>query len=139
MITLHGFGPFLGTPDSGPFVIKVTPLLRGHGIGRHPRARIAELAIQDVDALAAVLGDKPFLTGDQPCGADASVFGIVTAIATPPLDSPIRTALRQHLNLVAYCDRITSRYLTGLTETFQDGAAAGSRYCGTQHGACELQ
>jgi glutathione S-transferase len=113
--------------------------LRGHGIGRHPRARIAELAIRDLDALAAVLGDKPFLTGDQPCGADASVFGIVTAILTPPLDSPIRTVLQQHSNLVTYCDRITSRYFTGQTETFQDGAAAGSRYPGTQHDARQLQ
>jgi hypothetical protein len=51
----------------------------------------------------------------------------------------IQTALRRHPNLVAYCDRITSRYFTGQTEIFQDGAAAGSRYPGTQHDACELQ
>jgi glutathione S-transferase len=86
--------------------------LRGHGIGRHPRAQVAELAIRDVNALAAILGDKPFLTGDQPCGADAFVFGIVTAILTPPLDSPIRTVLQQHANLVAYRDRIMRRYWT---------------------------
>lgn len=91
--------------------------LRGHGIGRHPRAQIAELAIRDVSALAAVLGDKPFLTGDQPCGADASVFGIVTAILTPPLDSPIRSALQQQANLVAYRDRITRRYFPGQPES----------------------
>jgi glutathione S-transferase len=90
--------------------------LRGHGIGRHPRAQIAELAIRDVNALAAVLGDKPFLAGDQPCGADASVFGIVTAILTPPLDSPIRTTLQRHANLVAYRDRIARRYFSGQPE-----------------------
>jgi hypothetical protein len=28
VITLHGFGPFLGTPDSSPFVIKVMLLLK---------------------------------------------------------------------------------------------------------------
>jgi glutathione S-transferase len=91
--------------------------LRGHGIGRHPRAQIAELAIRDVNALAAVLGDKPFLTGDQPCGTDAFVFGIVTAILTPPLDSPIRSALQQQANLVAYRDRITRRYFSGQSES----------------------
>jgi hypothetical protein len=53
--------------------------LHGHGIGRLPRALIAELAIRDINALAVVLGDKPLLTGDRPCGADAFVFGIVTA------------------------------------------------------------
>jgi glutathione S-transferase len=103
--------------------------LRGHGIGRLPRAQIAELAIRDVNALAAVLGDKPFLTGDQPCGADAFVFGIVTAILTPPLASPIRTALQQRVNLVAYCDRIARRYFSEQPEApFHDGAAAGARH-----------
>jgi glutathione S-transferase len=105
--------------------------LRGHGIGRHPRARIVEFAIRDVDALAAVLGDKPFLADDQPCGADAFVFGIVTAILTPPLDSLIRTALRQHANLVAYCDRMTNRYFSGHPES----APRRARYPDTRRGA----
>jgi glutathione S-transferase len=87
--------------------------LHGHGIGRHARAQIAELAIRDIGALAAVLGDKPYLGGDKPCGADAFAFGIVTAILTPPLELPIRRAMQQHGNLVAYCDRITSRYFSG--------------------------
>jgi glutathione S-transferase len=86
--------------------------LHGHGIGRHARKEIAEFAIRDVEALAAVLGDKPFLGGDQPCGGDAFMFGIVTAILTPPLASPIRTAMQRHSNLVAYCDRITRRYFS---------------------------
>jgi hypothetical protein len=41
------------------------------------------------------------------------VFGIVAAILTPQLNSPIRTAMQQHANLVAYCDRITSQYFSG--------------------------
>ena len=32
MITLHGFGPFFGTPDSSPFVIKVMMLLKLAGV-----------------------------------------------------------------------------------------------------------
>jgi glutathione S-transferase len=87
--------------------------LHGHGIGRHARAQIADFAIRDVDALAAILGDKPYLNGDKPCGADAFVFGIITAMLTPQLDSPIRTAMQQHTNLVAYRDRITKQYFSG--------------------------
>ncbi len=68
---------------------------------------IAGLAIRDVDALAAILGDKPFIMGDEPCAADASVFGILTSILTPPLDSELRTSTQRHANLVAYRDRIT--------------------------------
>jgi glutathione S-transferase len=86
--------------------------LLGHGIGRHARQQIVEFAIRDVDALAAILGDKPFLMGDKPCAADAFFFGIVTSILTPPLDSPIRLAMQKHANLVAYRDRITSLYFT---------------------------
>jgi glutathione S-transferase len=84
--------------------------LHGHGIGRHTRPRIAELAIRDVEALAAILADKPFVMGDAPCAADAFVFGIVTAILTPPLESPVRTAIERQTNLVAYRDRITAKY-----------------------------
>jgi glutathione S-transferase len=102
--------------------------LRGHGIGQLSRTEIALLAVRDVDALAATLGDKPFLAGDQPCAADAFVFGIVTAILTPPLASPIRTALQQHANLNAYCDRMTRRYFSAPPESScQDDAAAGRR------------
>jgi len=86
--------------------------LHGHGIGRLPRAEIAKLAISDIETLAEILGDNPFLTGHEPCAADASVFGIVTSILTPPLDSPLRAAMQQHAGLVAYRDRITERYFS---------------------------
>jgi glutathione S-transferase len=84
--------------------------LTGHGIGRHPKARIADLGNRDLSALSAILGDKPYLMGDTPCGADATVFGFVTSILTPPLDSPMRTAAMAMANLVAYRDRLTTQY-----------------------------
>jgi glutathione S-transferase len=84
--------------------------LFGHGLGRHPTAEIARLAIRDFDALAVLLGDKPYLMGDTPCGADATVFGFVTAILTPPLETPIRAAALRHANFVSYRDRITRAY-----------------------------
>jgi glutathione S-transferase len=84
--------------------------LHGHGLGRHNKADIAMLAGRDIDALSALVGDKPYLMGDKPCGADAFVFGIVTSILTPPLDSPLRTAMLKHANLVAYRDRLTRQF-----------------------------
>jgi glutathione S-transferase len=87
--------------------------LHGHGIGRHPRQQIAELAIRDVETLAAILGSKLFLMGDKPCAADAVVFGIVTSILTPSLKSPIRAAMERRANLVSYRDRITNQYFLG--------------------------
>jgi len=84
--------------------------LRGHGLGRHSTADIAELAACDIAALATMLGNKPYLMGDEPCGTDASLFGMVTSILTPPLESPLRDAMNKHRNLVAYRDRLTQRY-----------------------------
>lgn len=84
--------------------------LFGHGMGRHSRAEIALLATADVDALAALVGDKPYLMGDRACGADATVFAFVTAILTPPLPNPIRSGIAERPNLVAYRDRIARRY-----------------------------
>jgi glutathione S-transferase len=84
--------------------------LHGHGLGRHGRADIVALATRDIDALATLVADKPYLMGDKPSGADATVFGMVTAILTPPLDTPLRDAIARHANLVAYRDRLTRLY-----------------------------
>jgi glutathione S-transferase len=90
--------------------------LIGHGIGRHDSAAIAELGIRDLHALAAVLGDRPYLTGGEPCGADATMFGMIAALLTPELDSPlVATALRQ-ANLVAYRDRMMERFFPELAK-----------------------
>jgi glutathione S-transferase len=84
--------------------------LRGHGMGRHAKGDIARLAARDIDALAVLLADKPYLMGGAACGADASLFGIVTSILTPPLDSSLRATMNCYSNLVAYRDRLTRLY-----------------------------
>jgi glutathione S-transferase len=86
--------------------------LHGHGIGRHPRSEIVQLAGRDIETLAQILGDNPFLMGKEPCSADACVFGIVTSILTPPLESPLRAAMQRQANLIAYRDRMSERYFS---------------------------
>jgi glutathione S-transferase len=94
--------------------------LLGHGLGRHTTAEIAELGGRDLDALAVLLGDKSYLMGEKPCGADATAFGIVAAILTPSLDMPLRAAAARRANLVGYRDRVMSCF-------FSDPAAVGAR------------
>jgi len=84
--------------------------LHNHGLGRHEDAAIEAFAIRDVEALARLMGDRPFMMGDRPSGADATVFGMLAALSVPPLNSPIRDAVRGHANLASYCDRILERY-----------------------------
>lgn len=79
--------------------------LWGHGLGRHERSDIERLAARSIESVAAVLGDKPFLAGDQPCGADATVFAFILGLLCQHFDGPTRDVGLQHANLVAYRDR----------------------------------
>jgi glutathione S-transferase len=89
---------------------KIRGVLQGQGFGRHSRAEVAELTGRVVDSLAAILGDKPFLMGSKPCGADAAVAGMLIAILCPVFESPTRAAIERHQNLVAYRDRMLAQY-----------------------------
>lgn len=84
--------------------------LHGQGLGRHSLEEITELAGIGYAALARLLGDKPYLLGDRPCGVDASVFAQLASVLTPFFDSPVRNAALRHANLVAYTDRMMTSY-----------------------------
>jgi glutathione S-transferase len=88
----------------------VMAILHGQGIGRHSVAEIGDIAEQSFSALSRLLGDKPYLTGQRPCGADASLFGLVAGVLTPLFETPVRRAAERHENLVNYRDRMMARY-----------------------------
>jgi glutathione S-transferase len=81
------------------------------GFGRHSGREIGELGVRDVEALSTLLGDKPFLFGDEPCGGDATAFAFVAETMAPITDSAMRTAAEGHANLVSYRDRLMATYL----------------------------
>jgi glutathione S-transferase len=89
---------------------KTVAATKSHGLGRHTRPEIERLAIRDLDSLATILSDKPFLMGDSLCAADATVAAFVLGLLCPVFKTPIRTAAEGHANLVAYCGRLTARY-----------------------------
>lgn len=91
MITLYTFGPALG-------------------LGRHSRAEIETLGCRDIDALAALLGDQPYLLGDTPCGADACAYAFVAGLLCPVFETALRTQTERHANLCAYAARMQARY-----------------------------
>jgi glutathione S-transferase len=80
------------------------------GVGRFDSKEIAALGTRDVDALATLIGDKPFLMGDTPCAADASVFSMLVLLMDPATSSATRDAALAKPNLVAYRDRIMKKY-----------------------------
>jgi glutathione S-transferase len=87
--------------------------LHGQGLARHTPDQVATLACRAIDAVADFLGSKPYLLGDTPCGADASVFPIILNLLCPLFDTPARRHAESHANLVAYTVRMRERYFSG--------------------------
>jgi glutathione S-transferase len=78
------------------------------------------LASRDIGAIADYLADKPYLMGDRPCGADATVFPFMAHALCPHFETAILTCAGQRPNLVAYRDRLMEQY-------FPDFAGAGKQ------------
>ncbi len=89
---------------------KVVKSLRMQGIGLHSGDEIVQLATRGIDALADQLGDKPWLMGNAPCSADASVFATVAGLLCPVFNTPLLAATERHANLVAYRGRGMARW-----------------------------
>ena len=79
--------------------------VRIHGRGGQGVVTAAELL-----SVAAFLGGKPWLMGEEPCGADASAWSMVAGTLCPHFETPIRTPAERHANLVAYRDRGMQRW-----------------------------
>ncbi|HEX3365343.1 glutathione S-transferase family protein [Phenylobacterium sp.] len=85
-------------------------VLHGQGFGRHSAEEVGDLAARSVTALAEIVGDGPYLSGELICGADATLFAGLTAALSPHFDTPVRDAILGHANLVAYHDRMRARF-----------------------------
>lgn len=83
----------------------VRTALHGHGLGRHSRDEIYALGEKDLAAIAAQLGDKPFMMGDSATSLDAVLYPFVEGLWIEELPSPLLTAIKQHDNLGAYKER----------------------------------
>lgn len=79
--------------------------LKGQGLGRHSPAEVARIGAGNLKAISDFLGDKPWLMGETPCGADAAVWSMVAGAICPHFRSGVRAAGESHANLVAYRDR----------------------------------
>ncbi len=82
----------------------------GQGMGRRPDDEVLKFLKDDIDALSAFLGDKPYFMGDKLRSVDASVYSTVRHITDSPWDWPGRDYARSKANLVAYTDRIRDEF-----------------------------
>jgi glutathione S-transferase len=84
--------------------------LHAQGTGRHTFDEVMGMGVADVDALAELLGDRPFLLGDVPRTVDCTVFAFLENLLGFPYDSPIRKRGLEHANLAAYRARVRERW-----------------------------
>jgi glutathione S-transferase len=95
---------------------RVAARLRAQGFGRHSPAEIERLGAASIQALADILGDKPCLFGEAPCGADATAFAFVSGLLCPIFEGGLRRAAESHANLIAYEARLRARFWPELAE-----------------------
>ena len=92
---------------------RVLEALRAHGLGRHSTTEAEELGRRSVAALSALLGNKPYLLGPEPCGVDATAFGMTASLLTPWFESGLRHYAESHRNLVTVRDRMLAEHYPG--------------------------
>ncbi|WP_211206648.1 glutathione S-transferase family protein [Wenxinia marina] len=83
--------------------------LHARGIARHSPEVIAAKGRADLDALAAFLGDRPFLVADRPTTADTAVFGLLAPMVFWPMNTPVADHAKSLPAIQAYCDRMRER------------------------------
>jgi glutathione S-transferase len=111
-----GVKGFLGGIIAGIVQKQVKKSLHGHGIGRHPAETIWKLGIDDVNALAHFLGNRPWGFGNKATVFDAVLFAFVASIVRTPWSFSLKEATLKHRNLVDHSDRMLATYFPELVK-----------------------
>lgn len=104
-----GFPWFLRVIIPGIARKQTLQALHGQGMGRHSADERFDRVRRDVVALRDLLGDKPYLFGDQPTAADYSVVPMLRAAIVTPVEKPLGQFIKYDPGLTAYVTRGTDR------------------------------
>lgn len=80
------------------------------GMGRHTQDEIYQFGMESLDYVAYVLGDKPYILGDQIHTIDAIVYAMTVNILYTPFESPLKEHARKFPSLDAHCRGVHERY-----------------------------
>ncbi len=83
------------------------------GMGRHTPDEIYAFGKADIQAVADLLGDKLYMHGPEPTLLDACVVSYTGSVLLPPIETPLKEAVKSHANLVAFNERMMQRYFPG--------------------------
>ncbi len=93
---------------------RIRRTLHGQGVSRYTEGEKMILADRVFASLSAILGDTPYIMGERPCGADATVFAFVLGVLCPVSESGIRGSAKSYPNLEDYCVRLKQQYYPDL-------------------------
>lgn len=80
----------------------VRAAMYSQGMGRHSVEEQFARADHDISTIQTLLGDKPFLFGDKPTAADASVVPMLAALAVPHAKTVLHERVASDATLMAY-------------------------------------
>jgi glutathione S-transferase len=89
---------------------KVRASAAAQGLYRHTPEERRLLARRGLVSFSTLLGDKAFLFGDKPHGADATLGAFVVGALCPLFDGACREEAEALPNVVAYAQRIKATY-----------------------------
>lgn len=89
-------------------------ILYRQGLLRHSDNEIVESARRDWQAVLTVMDDEPFFFGSEPTGIDAILFGTLAPTLLTPVPSPVREFLEGQPRLLAYTERMRTRFFPEL-------------------------
>lgn len=80
------------------------------GTSRLSRAAVEENAGKDIDAIATLLGENPYLMGEAATAVDGFIYGVLANLRVPMFETELRRRIESHANLTAYIERISNRF-----------------------------
>lgn len=102
--------PRVVRPIAVPLIRRsVRRTLHYQGTSRHSRETVITFAQADLAAVAGFLGEQVFMLGAQPRFIDVVCFSFLEVALHGP-ETMTTELVREHANLVGYCDRMRARY-----------------------------
>ncbi|KTD23582.1 Uncharacterised protein [Legionella lansingensis] len=86
--------------------------------GRHSAQEVREMGFKTLDAIAIMLGEKKYFHGNEITSIDATAFAFLANIIWLPFEDPSKIHLRNHKNLLHYCDRIWGSFYPEMPKPF---------------------
>ena len=97
-----------GVRDAAAFTVRrrIARMLHLQGLGRHSQAELYWMGQADLEAVATILGDKPFLFGERPATVDAVAYGFLANLLLVPVETELKRLGDDLPNLRPWCEAI---------------------------------